>query len=70
MNKLKDIHFQIRCNLWELKGKFNREDLSKEEFDNYIKFLLSEYPRMDYTEEKKIIYRDHNTFEEVMDTFI
>ena len=57
----------LRWNLWELKGIFKRSDISKEEFDTYIKFLLSEYPRMDYNEEKKIIYRDHQTLEEVME---
>lgn len=64
---LRDNLATLRWYLWELKGKYNRNDLSKEEFDDYVKFLLSEYPRMDYEEEKKIIYHDHVTLEEVMD---
>lgn len=63
---LRDTLATLRWNLWELKGLYNYEGVSKVEFDNYIKFLLSEYPRMDYNEEKKIIYSDHETFESVM----
>lgn len=66
-NYLRDNLATLRWNLWELKGKYNREELSKDEFDNYIKNLLSEYPRMDYNEEKKIIYKNCDTYEEVME---
>lgn len=64
---LRDNLATLRWNLWELKGEFKREDISKEDFNSYIKFLLSEYPRMDYNEEKKIIYRDYETFDNVME---
>lgn len=64
---LRDNLATLRWNLWELKGKYKRENLSKKEFDEYIKFLLSEYPRMDYNEEKKIIYHDHDTIDNVME---
>lgn len=64
---LRDNLATLRWNLWELKGKFKREEVSQNEFDDYVKFLLDEYPRMDYSEEKKIIYHDHDTLEEVME---
>lgn len=66
-NNLRDYMATLRWNLWELLSQNKQNNITKVEFDNYIKFLLDEYPKLNYEDEKKIIYHPYDTYEEVME---
>lgn len=64
---LRDYMATLRWNLWELLSKQNGNSINKEKFDDYIKHLLEEYPKLNYEEEKKILYHAYDSYEEVME---
>lgn len=66
-NDLRDYMATLRWNLWELAGKQKYNSLNKEKFDEYVKYLLNEYPKLNYEKEKKILYHSYDTYEEVME---
>ena len=66
-NDLRDYMATLRWNLWELAGKQKYNSLKKEKFDEYVKYLLNEYPKLNYEKEKKILYHPYDTYEEVME---
>ena len=63
---IRDTLATLRWNLWELFPKVSRENLSQNSFDKLVEYMLSEYPELNYENEKKILYHDHDTYEEVM----
>lgn len=64
---LRDYMATLRWNLWELLSKQNQSSVNKEKFEKYVKYLLDEYPKLNYEKEKKILYHAFDSYEEVME---
>ena len=57
------INDNLKCKNDDIRYRATR---LKEKFDNY-KHLLEEYPKLNYEEEKKILYHAYDSYEEVME---
>ena len=62
---LRDMMATLRWNLWELFGTFSKDEINQKYFDRLIEHIKSEYKPMNFEEEAKLAFTDHDYFEDV-----
>lgn len=66
-NTLRDTLATMRWNFWEKYSKKSYDDIAEEDYLEYTKYRLYEYPKLDVEFERTTILKRYNSWEEVFE---